>query len=84
MCGSDHVSDTDLNVYHLQEPGLEDALALTGPDMNCPYSMRPETNSNDFGFFFGLISRFEFDFRRRGFFERFEFFLVCSNFNYMQ
>ena len=34
--------------------------------------------------FLELISRFEFDFRRRGFFfERFEF-LVCSKFNHMQ
>ena len=31
---SDDVSDTDLNVYHLQESGLVGALALTGPDMN--------------------------------------------------
>ena len=34
--------------------------------------------------FLELIGRFEFDFRRRGFFlERFEF-LVCSMFNHMQ
>ena len=43
--------------------------------------MRPEINSNDFGWFLELISRFEFDFRRCGkYFERFEF-LVCSKFN---
>ena len=35
----------------------------------------PETNSNDFGWFLELISRFEFDFRRRGI-----FFLNDSNF----
>ena len=34
--------------------------------------------------FLELVSRFEFDFRRRGnFFEGFEF-LVCSTFNHMQ
>ena len=39
----------------------------------------PEINSNDFGGFLELMSRFEFEFRRREnfFFERFEF-LVCS------
>ena len=31
-------------------------------------TIRPETNSNDFGFFVELISRFEFDFRRCGMF----------------
>ena len=47
--------------------------------------MRPEINSNDFGGFWELTSRFEFEFRRRGnyFFERFEF-LVCSKFNHTQ
>ena len=43
-------------------------------------TMRPEINSNDFGVFLELISRFEFEFRRREnffFFEGFEF-LVCS------
>ena len=41
-------------------------------------TIRPETNSNDFGGF-GINSRFEFDFRRceNDFFEGFEF-LVCS------
>ena len=47
-------------------------------------TMRPETNSNDFGGFLEFISRFEFEFRRCGFFfERFEF-LVCSKFNHTQ
>ena len=32
------------------------------------YTMRPETNSNDFGRVLELIGRFEFDFRRRGIF----------------
>ena len=45
--------------------------------------MRPKINSNDFGFFLKLISRFEVEFRRCGFFfEGFEF-LVCSMFNHM-
>ena len=42
-------------------------------------TIRPEINSNDFGWFLELCSRFEFGFRRCGnfcFFERFEFFGV--------
>ena len=47
-------------------------------------AMRPKINSNDFGCFLELISRFEFDFRRCGFFfEGFEF-MVCSKFNHTQ
>ena len=38
-------------------------------------TIRPETNSNDFGVFLELITRFEFDFLRREF-----FFLNDSNF----
>ena len=38
-------------------------------------TMRPEINSNDFGGFLELISRFEFEFRRRE-----NFFLNDSNF----
>ena len=54
-------------------------------DVKFAGTMRAETNSNDFGFFFKLISRFEFEFRRRenDFFERFEF-LVSSKFNHTQ
>ena len=33
---------------------------------NLKNTMRPEINSNDFGFFLKLISRFEFDLRRCG------------------
>ena len=44
--------------------------------------MRPKINSNDFGFFLELISRFEFEFLRCGnFLNGFEF-LVCSKFNH--
>ena len=39
------------------------------------FTMRPEINSNDFGFFWELSSRFELEFRRRG-----NYFLKDSNF----
>ena len=39
-----------------------------GEPLKGPITIPPETYSNDFGFFLELISRFEFDFRRRGFF----------------
>ena len=40
-------------------------------------TIRPKINSNDFGSFWKLISRFEFEFGRRGiFFELFDFFGV--------
>ena len=46
---------------------------------NCRLNLRtvpPDTHSNDFGSFSELFSRFEFDFRRCDFFERFDFFGV--------
>ena len=47
-------------------------------------TMRPKTNSNNFGGFLELICRFEFELSlRKLFFERFEF-LVCSKFNHTQ
>ena len=48
-------------------------------------TMQRKINSNEFGEFWELISRFEFDFCRCGnhFLERFEF-LVCSKFNHTQ
>ena len=48
-------------------------------------TIRPKINSNDFGWFLELISRFEFEFCRRGnFFVNDSNFLVCSKFNHTQ
>ena len=56
-----------------------------GPEKaRAPQYHSPRNKFERFRGFLELISRFEFDFRRHGFFfERFEF-LVCSKFNHTQ
>ena len=53
----------------LDHPSLRLAHTVSSTDHSAaPITIQAQNNSNDFGFLFELISRFDFDFRRRGIF----------------